>query len=109
MSKVLDVHGRELPEPFDCPICFRQAEWRISHEGNLVRCPEGACKFHIDGMRSGFFFDHWQRMAARAHERKMIMLKLISGLENWGEVSDVWRTNSMNIARLAKMHVGGEK
>lgn len=109
MNKTLDVHGRELPEPFDCPICFRKAEWRISHEGNLVRCPEGACIFHFDGMRSGFFFDHWQRMAARAHERKLIMLKLIASMEGIAAASEAALQTAIGVARLARGHVGGEK
>jgi hypothetical protein len=106
MSKVLDVHGRELPEPFDCPICFRPAEWRISHDGNLVRCPEGKCHFHFDGMRVGYFFDHWQRLGARAHERKLTMLKLIALMEGMAAASEAALQTALGVARLARSHVG---
>jgi hypothetical protein len=60
-------------------------------------------------MRSGYFFDHWQRLGARAHERKLVMLKLISALENWAEVSELSRHAGMAMARLARFHLGGEK
>lgn len=94
--------GHGLLEPYDCPICHRPAEWNVSRDGKLVRCPEVSCRMHADFSNAGFFYQYWQMMAAKAHERKLLMLKLISTLENWAEVCEVSRQTGLAAAHLAK-------
>jgi hypothetical protein len=57
-------------------------------------------------MRAGFFFDHWQRLGARAHERKLTMLKLIALMEGMAAASEAALQTALGVARLARSHVG---